>query len=545
MFRIGNLVRRLQRESAEAKPSPEPAKEVVEAPIPPEEALSPSESISDVHNDEVSVSGKQKRHMVRRQRQRERKQFGKVEEVDLDQLNSEILAPSSQVGEESAVQSSDANTWNYTSVSVSTWFKVTENNANQGQFFKSCKWSPNGDRLALVGGENGILKVVGLSDSVLPPDAPELSSSLSNQVCQSDCIYEYAWYPFSNAQLENSSLIVIGARSRPVQLWDAVNGTLRASYQAYDHLERVCAPNSLTFSLDGSQIYCGFDGVIRSFPIDQPGTSSTEYWTKGDKKRNSKMSSKSSKSISNARYHNQHAYTTSHSSSALLDTTSTEKNENFSFNGFNSASSEIENYNMEYGFNGIISTLSTVPSNPYMLIGGSFSGDLAVFDLTTFSQQVSIQVPYAVTQVKSSPCGTRLYAAGRNSNAIDCFDLRMPNQPLWTVQRLSNTNQRIAFDIDYTGSLLMSGSVDGSLKLWNLCLQATPVAVSISGMESYEHDGINCAQFHPYGPNYFAVTTGQRRILPDLDYDSDSDTDSETRLPIPRSELFVGYSAFS
>lgn len=505
MFRIGNLLRRLQKEADTASPSTKPApvaEEVVPEPVlQPDVASLDHESSSGASEDDLLPSSKQKRHQARRQRQRERKQLGKEEEITLRPIVTDIPAQSAQVSSEPPLSSSEPQSVNYGSQVSTAWFASSEPNSSQGHFYGSCKWSPTGDRIATVGGENGVLKVFTIPEAPVPTADLELPSSYITQVCSSECIYDYAWYPYSNAQIEGSSLIAIGARSRPVQLWDASNGTLRASYRAYDHLEHICSPNSLAFSIDGSYIYGGFDGVLRAFPIEQPGNNYTEHWTRREKPKSSKRSREPS---------NTHA-------------------------------SHDEPYGHEYSFNGIISTLATSPSNPNALFGGTFSGDIALFDLTTFSQQISIKAGYGVTQVKPSPCGSKLYAAGRKSNQIEAFDLRMPENALWTLQRCSSTNQRIVFDLDCTGSLLMSGSSDGSLKMWNLSLQDTPMAVSIAGLDSYEHDGINCAQFHPFYPSYYAITSGQRRIALDPCYDSDSDSDAETPLPEARSQLFVGY----
>lgn len=505
MFRIGNLLRRLQKEAdaASAPTNPAPIADVVatEPVDQPIVGVMDHESSNEASEDSLLPSSKQKRHQARRQRQRERKQLGKEEEVNLPPVITDTPAQTAQLAPETPIPSNEPQDVQSSSQISTTWFKSTDSDSSRGQFYGSCKWSPTGDRIAAVGGENGVLKVFTVPEAPVPTDDLELPSSYITQVCSSECIYDYAWYPYSNAQVEGSSLIAIGARSRPIQLWDASNGTLRASYRAYDHVEHICSPNSLTFSLDGSYIYGGFDGVLRAFPIEHPGNNYTEHWTKRQTTKASKRSREPSTSLA------------SHS----------------------------ESYETDYSFNGIISTLAISPSNPNALYGGTFSGDIALFDLTTFSQQISIKTSYGVTQVKPSPCGYKLYAAGRKSNQIEAFDLRMPETALWTIQRESKTNQRIVFDLDCTGSLLMSGSGDGSLKMWNLSLQDAPMAVSIAGLDSYEHDGINCTQFHPFYPNYYAITTGQRRIAPDSCYDSDSDSDSENPLTEARSQLIVGY----
>uniref|UniRef100_A0A8V5GU45 Telomerase Cajal body protein 1 n=1 Tax=Melopsittacus undulatus TaxID=13146 RepID=A0A8V5GU45_MELUD len=61
------------------------------------------------------------------------------------------------------------------------------------------------------------------------------------------------------------------SRDNPVHLWDAFDGTLRGSFCAYNHLEVLCAPHSLCFTLDGSRLLGGFKGSVRIFPMERPG----------------------------------------------------------------------------------------------------------------------------------------------------------------------------------------------------------------------------------------------------------------------------------
>lgn len=46
------------------------------------------------------------------------------------------------------------------------------------------------------------------------------------------------------------------------------------SYVAQDHVEQIQGPTSLTFNLDGTQIYAGFDSRIHVFDTQRPGNQS-------------------------------------------------------------------------------------------------------------------------------------------------------------------------------------------------------------------------------------------------------------------------------
>jgi WD40 repeat protein len=46
----------------------------------------------------------------------------------------------------------------------------------------------------------------------------------------------------------------------------------RAQYVARDHVELVVAPNALSFSLDGTKIYAGFNNRLNIFDTSVPGS---------------------------------------------------------------------------------------------------------------------------------------------------------------------------------------------------------------------------------------------------------------------------------
>ena len=61
------------------------------------------------------------------------------------------------------------------------------------------------------------------------------------------------------------------SRGRPVHLWDAVSGTLRASYVGFNHLDEVDAANSVVFEPSGRFIYAGYERAVRVFDVTRPG----------------------------------------------------------------------------------------------------------------------------------------------------------------------------------------------------------------------------------------------------------------------------------
>jgi hypothetical protein len=45
---------------------------------------------------------------------------------------------------------------------------------------------------------------------------------------------------------------------------DAVSGSLKGSYRAYDHLDEITTAYSIAFTPDGDKLFCGYNKV-RSF----------------------------------------------------------------------------------------------------------------------------------------------------------------------------------------------------------------------------------------------------------------------------------------
>jgi WD40 repeat protein len=69
------------------------------------------------------------------------------------------------------------------------------------------------------------------------------------------------------------------AQARPIHLWDAVTGQLRATYRAYNAVDEVTAAYCVAFSHDSTRILGGFNKSIRIFDISTPGRTCTEIVT--------------------------------------------------------------------------------------------------------------------------------------------------------------------------------------------------------------------------------------------------------------------------
>ena len=127
-----------------------------------------------------------------------------------------------------------------------------------------------------------------------------------------------------------------------------------------------------------------------------------------------------------------------------------------------------------------------------------------------------------VTQVKFSPDGRYLYSCGRKDNAIYCWDIRGTGGLLWKAKRDSNTNQHIHIDVDPTGTILVTSSLDGRAQ-WFRCSDGKLVAT-----HRLSDDVLNTCAFHPFHP-YLASSTGTRQFqVPYHAYGSDDSDSSDS-----------------
>lgn len=108
-----------------------------------------------------------------------------------------------------------------------------------------------------------------------------------------------------------------------------------------------------------------------------------------------------------------------------------------------------------------------------------------------------------VTQLQWSRDGRLLFAGYRNSSCILCWDVRDHTRPLAAFPRDAAGSQRLVFDVDATGTLLATGSRDGSVRFYDV--QTGAPAGVVAGFPA----AVNGVALHPYG-RVFACAVGER-----------------------------------
>eukprot|EP00667_Euglena_gracilis_P010484 EG_transcript_10681 len=284
-------------------------------------------------------------------------------------------------------------------------------------FLKAVKWSPDGTQL-LSNSEDHKLRcfplpfdLYGAADERIEEveEAAGLQARLplasSRQFKESDCIYDFAWYPGSEA--EASRCFASTACDAPIHLWDIETGGIRATYRAYGHADEVVAAFSVAFTSDSARLLGGYKNFVRIFDVGRPGRDCQEINVLGKKKAR------------------------------------------------------------EVG--GMIASVACRPDSSMFAIGSFNSkvglydrqqrqGLVAVLEAHRGG----------VTQVLFSSNGTLLATGARREATVYCWDVRRLASPLFAVERQCRNNQKVLFDFDWLGHHLYSACQSGHIKVFEL-----------------------------------------------------------------------------
>jgi WD40 repeat protein len=149
-----------------------------------------------------------------------------------------------------------------------------------------------------------------------------------------------------------------------------------------------------------------------------------------------------------------------------------------------------------------------------------------------------------ITQIQFTPDGSKLLAGGRKDDEISVWDMRNPGELFAVLKRKVDTNQRIYFDIDPNSRYVVSGSTDGSLRIWDFNKDVVNIVTDgLAGSEAADgilpemsgkvianlhNDCINGVSLHPWLP-YMATSSGQRHVdFPMLSDDEEEEDLSES-----------------
>lgn len=319
-----------------------------------------------------------------------------------------------------------------------------ETGTRSGNFWRNAKWAPDGSCI-LTHEENRLARIF-----ALPPELVDISTSipLREHLKLSPApaaMLGLEWFPFASYTRPETFCFVRSVRDLPVQLIDGNTGRVRASYAIIDHQERFVGPNSMTFSPNGTKLYCGFENGIECFDVANPGANGTRHMLSPSRKA-------------------------------------------------------------KQGQKGLISTIALSPDESGLMAAGSFAKSLYLYDasggeprlIRSLKSKDPSHRGAGVTQAKFHPTMPNyIYATSRRMNHILVWDIRNPADVVMALPRPGNTHQRIHFDIDPWGKWLTTGDTNGDVRIYDTedVNGEVPAAVFHVG-----NDTVNSAMLHPLKP---------------------------------------------
>jgi len=106
-----------------------------------------------------------------------------------------------------------------------------------------------------------------------------------------ESVRSYAWYPHMKSSDPASCCFLGVSRDSPVHLYDAYDGSIRATYRPYNALDEMESPSVLCFAENGQKLVTGglrTDRILHVFDINRPGREHSRPLIKLGKTRRSK-----------------------------------------------------------------------------------------------------------------------------------------------------------------------------------------------------------------------------------------------------------------
>ncbi|XP_038135044.1 telomerase Cajal body protein 1 [Cyprinodon tularosa] len=342
----------------------------------------------------------------------------------------------------------------------------TEYSSFPENYLKGCKWAPDGSCI-LTNSADNILRVYNLPPEIYSYSWDSIPEmSPVLRMAEGDTVYDYCWFPKMTSLEPDTCFLASSSRDNPVHVWDAFCGKVRASFRPYNHLDELTAAHSLCFSPDGEQLYCGFEKMVRVFCTERPGRDCEERPTVVKKR----------------------------------------------------------------GQNGIISCFAFSPCQSVYACG-SYSRCAGLYSCQDGTLLALLPTRHngGLTHLLFSPDGNYLFTGGRKDPEILCWDLRDTGKVLFSLKRNVTTNQRIYFDLDQSGTYLLSGDTEGVVSVWDTHTarpDGTEELLQPQIRFKAHWDCTNGISLHPFMP-ILATSSGQRQFPWPADSEGDSASDTE------------------
>ncbi|CAO1618159.1 unnamed protein product [Sympodiomycopsis kandeliae] len=420
------------------------------------------------------------------------------------------------------------------------------------RFWRRAAWSPEGTHVLAQTDDHhlDLFHLIGNADPSASTQTTEVQLGHVFRISAPTTLLDWTWYPFARYSDPLTFCFVLSARDVPVRLVDGYSGATRATYGIENHIEQFVGPNALAFSTDGASLYCGHATSLSIFDLANPGTNtcSTLSLTPTRGSKGSHLQKGIVSCISVAPIYQQEGQE---------DVTGRPVAEHIAVGTFNGTVGVYQRTAMhkpgqwidaakqptaiqslglagwlEQQGSGIMQ-LKFHPTAPHILLlsnrGSAAAQTIKAYDLRYVNSTPSFEAPAS----ESSLLATFLRCGGNQS----------PTNDLERGQH----QQRLWFDVDWTGRCLVAGDLLGQVHIWRL-------EDSQEG-EGFDHrkrrpvltwqaadDSIGSAHFHP-AKQYILTSCGSRNwhgtskasVEHTSNSASDGDSDSEDESSIVAS----------
>ena len=333
-----------------------------------------------------------------------------------------------------------------------------ESNKSSANFVQSLSWKSKLHPKGIKASPDGLCCLVSGEDTAIKLYEWNQPTSPVFSIPTGGTLYDFCWYPQMNSANPATCAFLTTSAGVPVHMRDGFTGSLLASYVGRNHLDQVCSPNAVTFNACGTSIITSSERMIHIFDVQRPtdGPTSIRPLRKG---------------------HDQ---------------------------------------------NGILGSLASNPDFSKTFAVGSYTGTTCIYDEREPGELMRLigahQSSAGITQVQFSNDGKFLFTGARKSPFIYCWDIRNTRESIAQFERVSNNNQRIAFDLHPSGSYLVTGSQDFQAIVYNT--KDCSVVARIKELP----DAVNGVSIVPSTSSFsVALCTGKRyfSLSPDMESDDE------------------------
>lgn len=365
-----------------------------------------------------------------------------------------------------------------------------------------------------------------------------------------ESVRSYTWYPHMNSSDPASCCFLGVSRCSPVHLYDAYDGSIRATYRPYNALDEMESPTTLCFVENGQKLVTGglrSDRILHVFDVNRPGRDHAPPMLKLGKTRRSKDGQKglvsamayseSNGVIAVGTYspgsiylYDLRAYSRSAVAEIVMSSSvSTSSGGTVCLAGHGKKGRKNKRKRLE-------TSINVDGDDPTSISGSSLDSTLEQSSMNFSAaklQWYQSRTRGGVTQVEfesnNSNGGYYLFSTSRRSNAILQWDLRKLSSSnfcpgIASFETNNDTNQRIEFQI--RGDQLWTGGIDGCVRVYS---HRRPTKDHLLAKLGGFRDCVNGISLHPDNRLDLDSSNSKSQLVSEHSNESKGDTTSGSR----------------